>query len=105
MNKANYIKQLIDKQQLEEAEAALRDAAPEELTSGDRYYVEGLLAAKRGDWKTAKKLLSRSTEGRSRQPRRRNARHDHGHIRLLLQRQFKSLKTQRYGENQRRRCH
>ena len=46
MNKANYIKQLIDKQQLEEAEAALRDAAPEELTSGDRYYVEGLLAAK-----------------------------------------------------------
>ena len=54
MNKANYIKQLIDKQKLEEAEAALRDAAPEELTSGDRYYVEGLLAAKHGDWKTAK---------------------------------------------------
>ena len=104
MNKANYIKQLIDKQQLEEAEAALRDAAPEELTSGDRYYVEGLLAAKRGDWKTAKNCFSKHRRSIP-TARRRNARHDHGHIRLLLQRQFKSLKTQRYGENQRRRCH
>ena len=54
MNKANYIKQLIDKQQLEEAEVVLRDAGSEDLSPSDRYYVEGLLAAKRGDWKTAK---------------------------------------------------
>ena len=54
MNQANHIKQLIDKQQLKEAAAALREASPEELTPGDRHYIEGLLAAKRGDWKTAK---------------------------------------------------
>ena len=44
MNKANEIKQLIDRQLLDEAASALRD----------RYYIEGLLAAKRGDLKTAK---------------------------------------------------
>ena len=46
MNKANEIKQLIDRQPLDEAASALR--------LGDRYYIEGLLAAKRGDLKTAK---------------------------------------------------
>ena len=105
MNKANEIKQLIDRQQLDEAASALREASSEDLALGDRYYIEGLLAAKRGDLKTAKKQFSRSATRRSQQPRGRNARHDIGHIRLLLQRQFKSLKTKRYGENKRRRRH
>jgi hypothetical protein len=54
MNKANEIKQLIDRQLLDEAASALREASSEDLALGDRYYIEGLLAAKRGDLKTAK---------------------------------------------------
>lgn len=59
MNKANEIKQLIDRQLLDEAASALREASSEDLALGDRYYIEGLLAAKRGDLKTAKTVFSK----------------------------------------------
>ena len=49
MNKANEIKQLIDRQQLDEAASALREASSEDLALGDRYYIEGFLEAQRVD--------------------------------------------------------
>lgn len=54
MDKATSIRKMIDMQRLDEADEALRTAGPDELSSAERYYIEGLLAAKRGDWKTAK---------------------------------------------------
>lgn len=54
MDTANYIKRLIDEHRLEEAETALGQAKLTDLTQADRSFIEGLLAAKRGDWKMAK---------------------------------------------------
>lgn len=62
MNKANDIKTLIEQHDWVAARAAL-DAAPADLIAqSERFFLEGLLAAKQADWHRAKGFFLQANE-------------------------------------------
>lgn len=62
MNKANDIKTLIELHDWVAARAALDAAPADSIAQSERFFLEGLLAAKQADWHKAKGFFLQANE-------------------------------------------
>ena len=62
MNKANDIKTLIEQHDWVAARAALDAAPPDSIAQSERFFLEGLLAAKQSNWHRAKGFFLQANE-------------------------------------------
>ena len=62
MNKANDIKTLIEQHDWVAARAALDAAPADSIAQSERFFLEGLLAAKQADWHRAKGFFLQANE-------------------------------------------